>query len=94
MALKKLKDVKENEEDEREWCMQWSLFLINILVFAIGLVLLILGSWTVSSRSYIQDLQVQNGALYNALMIIMIVAGVILILVAILGFVAAFIEKK
>ena len=93
--MKSLREVEEEDADGCECCLQWSLLLFNIPVLLIGIALVVLGAWTMADRSFVADLQLQaSGSLFTALVIIFIVAGVVLMAVAVLGCVAAFLESR
>lgn len=93
-GMRTYKGVKEEEEDWCECCAQWSLLLTNIPLMLIGLALVVLGSWTLSERSFLVALQVENSTLYVTIAAILVVAGVVLVVWSVYGCVAAFLENK
>ncbi len=92
--MRKLKEDDDSEENCCECCIQWSLLVVNVPVMLIGAILIVLSTWTLAERSYIEELQLESGDYHKALVYAMLVAGIVLAALAVFGCVAAFIENR
>ncbi|GAB1602816.1 CD151 antigen-like [Argonauta hians] len=73
-------------------CLKFSLFLVNILFFIIGLVTFAVGVWTAADRIFMSDIIGTN--LYSSASYMMIIAGIVITMISILGCVAASKEMR
>ncbi|TRY63696.1 hypothetical protein TCAL_00391 [Tigriopus californicus] len=92
--MKRVKEVEDDEVDGFECCTQWALLLFNLPLMLMGIALIILGVVGLTEHGYIADaLQAENGGLFTGVMVLLIVVGALMMILAVIGCVAAFVES-
>lgn len=83
--MKSFREVEDEDTDGCECCMQWSLLVVNLPVLLMGAAMIIISVYNFAERSYLDELHLQSSALYSALSVTMLIAGLILMVLAVLG---------
>ena len=74
--MKSLREVDNDEIDGCECYMQWGLLVTNLPVMLIGLGMVVLSTWTMSEKTYLDALQTESGSIYSVLLVLMLIAGI------------------